>query len=335
MRTKKFLTAILSTILVATVCVSASGCRLFNEFKEAFDEIEAEKQAIFNQVNQIPKSDDFALVSHRQYVTSDNTIDFSALVKAKIAQDGKEINAERFSFAHYEGNISHFLFRYKEEKRVLGLNDKNNHYAVGTISTIDFSISIQYFQSEYESLESQALSETHHYYKLEDSDKKNDEYKVGYLTIDRNNGTVQEWENRESALEFIGEQIPSYSHPKIFERDETKYLVNDKRIYRKNEQGENEQILSAPTYEEAFEKCAELRSVAEILGESEHGHYIEGNFLTNGEDLFVVFTSRFGMFGYQGKLRFPIVFKCDLSLEHFEYVGCINTHYDSVEIRRI
>lgn len=324
---KKLLTTILSAILVLGMSFGFSGC------------LDKRWQEIFDQVNQIEKSADFALVDSDTYMSAQEEIDFFSLLKEKIQEDGKKAELTDWFCARYQGNICQFLYRYKEENRLGGLNDKNNHYAVGTISLTDYSISVKYFKCAYEKLKSSAFSETHHLYGLEDTDKeiKDGQYEVRRLTINRNSGEVREWEDAASSLAFIGERIPSYSPPTTYTENGVEYILSDTAVFENNEQ--HNTVICVPTYANMLEKTEEMKIISEILSRESGRLSIEGHFLTNGEDLFVGFISSYGMFGWEGDLVFPVVFKCDLSLETFEYVGCINMRncdfYKYLEVRRI
>ena len=69
---------------------------------------------------------------------------------------------------------------------------------------------------------------------------------------------------------------------------------------------------------------AAIPAVAEIDAELQKKN-VEGIFITNGIELFVAYTRESGMFGKSSHLN-PIVFRCDTTLETFEYIGC--TFYD-------
>ena len=70
-----------------------------------------------------------------------------------------------------------------------------------------------------------------------------------------------------------------------------------------------------------MERSPELQQINVAAGANDND--VSRSFVTNGTELFIIYSHEFGMFGARCHL-IPVVFRCDTSLETFEYVGCVS-----------
>ena len=326
---------ILIMVIALSLSITCTSCDFYTEFMA---EREKRRQELFNRINQIEKSPEYAIVYNNGYVTSTNEIDFKALILEKIKEDGKKVESTSVSIYHLKEEIMHFYINYREENRVLGLNNKNNNYAVGVLSLADYSISIQYFKCKYEKVTSITLTQTHHVFSFEDKDKEIEEgkFEPGYMTIDRKNGDVKEYKNADEALNNSGKEIPIYYSPDIYIEKGVEYSVGHSSFRKVEETSGGFVMVPDASYIE--ERSNKMKIIMEILREKGDDD-ISGFFFTNGQDLFIGFVASHGMFGTTSHLNFPIIFKCDTSLESFEYIGCVyysySEYYRNLDVRRI
>lgn len=311
---------LLLSIILFTILLECTGCFLINS---VIEEREKQRQELYDQISQIEKHTDYIIISNEQYVLNNEEIKFQKLVEEQIKKDGKKIRKISFNFYQLENNIICFNYHYKEGLRFLGLNNNNNYYAVGTISLLDFSISINYFRCKYEKILQMKVNETHYLFKLQDLSKKNKDgtYNSKYMTMDKKFTSTIYWDDPNDAINSFKNEISIYSSPKIYTEKGIEYIVYE--TYIKAKESEEDIYIYTPTAKEILEKNEEMKTICEILGES-HINNIKEHFFTNGTDLFVGFFAESGMFGYQCRMTFPVIFKCDSTLQNFEYIGCIN-----------
>ena len=105
---------IFAFLLSICILLGCTGCGIINQILETRAR---RRQDLFNLVNEIEKSPDFAMINYTGYLSTSEKIGFSSLVEDKIKEDGKKINESKASFIRYEGDIIEFLYRYKKEKR--------------------------------------------------------------------------------------------------------------------------------------------------------------------------------------------------------------------------
>ena len=210
-----------------------------------------------------------------------------------------------------EGAFVAFTYYYNNEFNWFGLNKNNVNYAIGTMSLDDFSFSIHYLDLPSSNFDIEKTSTTHFCCKLEDDDE------IVYLLINRENGKIEEeWESMDLVKENFKDEISIiYNHTTYTENGIT-YTVNSRSI--ENEE-ENVRIYT-PSYELVMEKSEELQQINEVA--KADGYSVSSAFITNGTELFLVYSKESGKFGSKCDL-IPVVFRCDISLQTFEYVGCM------------
>ena len=322
----RFMLMLLMLISISFVC---TGCYSDETILE-----------LYNKIDEIEKHPNYAILYSEGYISSTENISFEDLIKAKLKSDNKRIDNTDIGFKRHEQNIVRFVWKYKTQERVWGLNDENNYYAIGTISTIDYSISIQYFTCKYEIIDSIDISNTHFVLGMADKDNEISEnvYASKIITISRINGGKKEYNGKDNYMDSIGELIPIYKSPTSYTENGIQYNVGGSLYHDEN--GRNEWI-HAPRLVEVYQKHKELTKLYNILYNNEisYGVGVEGTFITNGDELFVVFSAEHGMFGYESAMQFPVIYKCDSSLENFEYVGCVyspnHSYFYDIEIIKI
>ena len=303
----------------------------------------AERDRIFAEVDKIEKHSDYAIITDYEYITSTEKIAFKDLVKNRIVNDGRTIEASYGSFDRV-GDFIVFSLRYKTEKRFWGINDSNNYWAVGVISLDDFSIEIYYLKNNCEEISPSFASYTHLCFDALDTDKES-EKKEDYecIIIDRVFDKVTTIKGKQSTPpEIIGAPIKDYENPHKFVWNGEAFSVGRSTI--RNEKGEiiaelDPYDVSSFTYSDILEISPELRKVNDILGEGKEDD-IQAFFFTNGEELFVGFVTKTTMFGAECNLVVPVIFKTNLDFDSFEYIGCAKSSslwnfYDKVQIKKI
>ena len=153
------------------------------------------------------------------------------------------------------------------------------------------------------------------------------------VEIDRKTKEVKICNSYDSAINYCGEVIEYYSNPNIYIEEGIQYEVSSGSITYADD------IYLVPECSYLVEESEELKQIIEILGGQKEMYTLEGNFFTNGEELFIGFISDVGMFGYESDLRFPIIFKCSINSDIFEYVGCVfykDVHfYEDLEVIKL
>lgn len=290
---------------------------------------------MFEEIDKIEKSSDYAIITDREYVTATEKIVFEDLVKNKISKDGHKIKTEMSGIFHRYVDFIVFSYKYKTENRFLGINNSNNCWAVGVISLDDLSIEIHYLKNKYETLNIAYSSNTHLCFNALDKDsvKDKDKYSDGdfdSITLNRTTEEITTGNYLHSPPEIIGKEAETYENPKTFIYSGETYTVYDSSIWDEN--GEIVARLNGSVKPVSFEYSdvlllsPELREINAILGEVSD-YEIAAFFFTNGEDLFVGFVTDMSMFGVQCNLTCPVIFKTDLNFDSFEYIGCVSQNY--------
>ena len=331
------LTAKLSTIvLFVAILLSLASCIM---------PFEAERQRIFKEIDKIEKSSNYAILSDERYVTQNEEIYFEKIIKERIQNDGHKTEDEcKFHFCRYRDVIT-FTCLYNRENRFFGLNNSNNHYAFGTIAAKDFSIEIHYMTNKYELMYAW-LSETQFLIRVYDEDAKkqynengNEIINCDYYLLNRKDGEIEFFDDYDAYKKIAGEEIEHYANPTTFVYKGEQYTIfNGSNIY--NEKGGfvigSDDLFN---YSDVLMFSPELQEVNKILGEGNE-YAIDSYFFTNGEDLFIGFVSEEDMFGYSCDLTCPVIFKTDLNLNSFEYIGCVSSKYTDdfysrIEVKKI
>lgn len=345
---KKQLALLLSMTLLFTVAFSFTSCTF---------PWEEERDRVFEEINKIEKSSDYAIITDREYITATEKIVFEDIVKDKISKDGHKIKTEKSGTFQRFGDFIAFSYNYKNEKRFLGINDSNNYWAVGIVSLDDFSIEIHYLKNKYESLLLAFTSNTHLSFNALDKDKDSTKNKDTYsdkdyecIIINRANEEITILEDFQSSTsEIIGNPIETYRTPNSFVCDGETFTIDNNTKYSAifNENGERIAELNdyakpscaSFTYSDVLQISPELQEINAILGEGSENE-IAAYFFTNGEDLFVGFVTDMSMFGVMCNLTCPVIFKTDLNFDSFEYIGCVSQNnmtdfYSTVQIEKI
>ena len=335
---------IISITLIFAVLFSLSSCTRIKERKR-----------IYENINKIEKSSDYAITTNRSRIFATKQIDFIDIIREKISTDGRKIKNDRSAgFTRFDNRIA-FSYRYRSESRVLGINNSNNYWAVGTISLDNYAVEIHYLQNKYEKMYLYALSQTYFGLAAEDTDykKKNENgniiIKHDFFTLDRADGKLTQVDSQEKLLESIGTPLENYKNPDAFVCDGETYKIsngsdsstiwdeNSNRIVGINDNGYS--AIESFDYSDVLAVSPELQEINRILGEG-HENDIKGHFFTNGEDLFVGFVTETSLFGTVCNLTCPVIFKTDLSFDSFEYIGCVHPDFmteffNNVEIEKI
>ncbi|MBR2970998.1 MAG: hypothetical protein IKC48_04295 [Clostridia bacterium] len=345
---KKLSALLLSATLLFSVMFSFTSCTF---------PWEEERDRVFEEIDKLERHSDYAIITDREYVTASEKIVFEDLVKNKISKDGHKIKTEKFGTFQRFSDFIVFSLNYKSGKRFWGINDSNNHWAVGIISLDDFSIEIHYLKNKYERVSPSFPSNTHLSFDMLDKDKDSTKNKDTYsdkdyerMVIERSNGEITILEGLGfSAAEMIGEPFESYKTPNSFVWNGKTFTITNHTKYSSiwNENGEQVAELNGSVkplcasfeYSDILQVSTELQQINTILGEGSENE-IAARFFTNGEDLFVGFVTDMSMFGVMCNLTCPVIFKTDLNFESFEYIGCVSqsfmTDFDStVQINKI
>lgn len=315
---KRFMKKIISLLLTVVLClgmvIGFVGCE---DSPWAIEE-----RRLFGVVNEIPKNPNYVLINNFEYRSAEKAIIWEEMIMEKVKADGKKIEGGRCIKELYlkepnklEGGFVAFVYHYSTEFPWFGLNVNNENYAIGTISLDDFSFEIHYISLPYSKCSVSMVSETHFCCYVEATRAKK-EWKE-FLLINRASGKVEKlWKTFDEATEnFQGAISQNYNQRTYTENgiDYTLYLINNTRL--KNE--ELKISIEVPTYEYVLQRSQELKQIDAELQKKN----VEGIFITNGIELFVAYTRESGMFGKSSHLN-PIVFRCDTTLETFEYIGC-------------
>jgi hypothetical protein len=324
---KKF-KRILALLMILGISFVCTGCYSEDTIQE-----------LYNKIDQMEKSPNYAIIYAGGYISQTEEINFKELVKAKLKSDKKSTENSNIYFQRLEQNITRFIWKYKESNRMIGLNDNNNHYAIGTISLIDYSVSVQYFKCKYEKIDSISLSDTHFILDMYDIDNEISEnnYESKMVVISRETGEKKEYSFDDNYRDSVGKLISTYKNPTTYIKNEIEYTTNTNLYYEEN--GKRNWIVP-PRLIDIYKKSEDLTELYNILDNngSPYGTSLAGTFITNGEELFIVFYAEHGMFGVESAMQFPVIFKCDTSLENFEYIGCVDSrqsYFSDIEIIRI
>ena len=323
---KKLLTIGVAVLLMLCMSVSLVGCRPYWW--------EIEEQKIFNEADKIARHPDYALVTNYEYRSAEKVVIWEDLIVEKVKSDGKKVESTDCSKAVYlkepnklEGGFITFSYKYNVQPNWFGLNRNNCHYAIGTMSLEDYSFEVHYFKLPYPKCSILKASETHFCCYTEEDNE------VTYLLINRTNGKIEEkWENFDLVKENFKNEIPrNYNHSTYTENG---IIYNVSKNYVENE--EENISIRLPSYEYVMERSPELQQINVVAGANDNA--VSRSFVTNGTELFIIYSHEFGMFGARCHL-IPVVFRCDTSLETFEYVGCLShgTYYpgDTISVIKI
>ena len=323
---KKFSALLLSMILLFSLAFSFTSCTF---------PWEEERDRVFEEIDKIEKSSDYAIITEREYVTATEKIVFEDLVKNKISKDGHKIKTEKSGIFNRYVDFIVFSYKYKTENRFWGINNSNNCWAVGAISLDDLSIEIHYLKNKYETLNIAYSSNTHLCFNALDKDsvKDKDKYSDGdfdSITLNRTTEEIITGDYLHSPPEIIGKKAEAYENPNTFIYSGETYTVYDSSIWDEN--GEEVARLNGSVKPVSFEYSdvlllsPELREINAILGEGSENEIV-ARFFTNGEDLFVGFVTAMSMFGVMCNLTCPVIFKTDLNFDSFEYIGCVSQNF--------
>ena len=190
------------------------------------------------------------------------------------------------------------------------------------------------------------LSETQFLIRVYDEDAKkqynengNEIINCDYYLLNRKDGEIEFFDDSDAYKKIAGEEIEHYANPTTFVYKGEQYTIfNGSNIY--NEKGGfvigSDDLFN---YSDVLMFSPELQEVNKILGEGNE-YAIDSYFFTNGEDLFIGFVSEEDMFGYSCDLTCPVIFKTDLNLNSFEYIGCVSSKYTDdfysrIEVKKI
>ena len=312
---KKIISLLLTVVLCLGMVIGFVGCEN--------SPWAIEERRLFGVVNEIPKNPDYVLINNLEYRSAEKTLIWDEMIIEKVKADGKKVkhgNSTCITDLYLkepntlEGGFVAFVYNYSTEFPWLGFNINNENYAIGTISLDDFSFTINYISLPYSQCSMIMVSETHFCFYVKETRQK--EFKE-FLLINRTSGKVEKtWKTMDEVTEnFQGEISQNYNQRTYTENgiDYTLYLVNNTRL-------ENEELkisIEVPSYEYVLQRSQELKLIDAELKKRD----VEGIFITNGTELFVAYTRKRGMFGKSSHLN-PIVFRCDTTLETFEYIGC-------------
>ena len=309
-KTKKFVN-IIALLLTIVVLFGCAGCT---------SRITKERQRIFKQINTtLIRNTQYKFVCDTYYLDENGKTLFRDIVAERLKKDGKDVKSlENFGTVRFQNNTMSFNFQYKQEKKWFS-NDVKYFYAVGLINLTDYSVSSYYFQNEHKSMPYVALTRTH----LIKYTRANNEGTHDCIIINLETNEIEEKKNvaRNAIVqESFGEELTSYEPSTI-------YSVNgvDYAVYRNCLIDDKGNEIPVPTYKYVKERNEELRKIDEIL-DGVQDDDVAAYFLTNGEELFVGYASAGAGFGILANLYFtnPVIFKCDLSFENFEYIACLD-----------
>jgi hypothetical protein len=315
---KKMMSLLLTVVLSFGLAMGLAGCE---DSPWAIEE-----RRLFSVVNEIPKNPDYVLINDFEYRSAEKTVIWKEMIMEKVKADGKKIEGGRCIQDLYlkepntlEGGFVVFAYQYSTEFPWFGLNVNNNNYAIGTIFLDDFSFEINYISLPYSQCSVAMVSETHFCCYVKGTVNKKEWQE--FLLINRANGKAEKtWKSLDEATEnFQGAIAQNYNQRTYTENgvDYRLYLVDNTRIENK----ELKISIDAPSYEYVLERSEELQ---QIDAEMQKRGSIQATFITNGTELFVVFTRKYSMFGADSHIS-PIVFRCDTTKETFEYIGCMHS----------
>ena len=330
---KKIIKTMVMSLVILITTLGCTGC-----YEERIE--------LYKKIDEIEKNPNYTFVYAWGYFSSKENISFPTLVKEKIKSDGKNIGEVReieYSFIRYEGDIAQFYYRYEVKKQTLGRPIDNNCYAIGTISYLDYSISMTYYNCKYDQARLLALTEEYNIFSFSDTDYKQGDsgYPSIYLLLNRITGEIQETYGMPNVLLYDNtEKIPQYSPPTVYTENGINYEVSSRSLTLKTESGEK--TIMCPMAEEIIQKSTVMQKIVSLLKEVKQSESFKPDlatyFLTNGEDLFVAVSETYVLYSFARLLHYPIIFKCDSSLESFEYIDYSKiitfTNPDDVEIRR-
>lgn len=305
---KKFLMA-LSLIVVV---VSFVGCSITDRRNE-----------IWNQINAIPKNENYVVVSNYEYNSVSKEANFQEITKEKIMSDGKKIAKKNTETKYYtfltESNVV-FSYRYNEKNEI-------NQYALGFIAFDSLEVSVFYTESIAYDLRICFVDNDYICYKAFYLSSENGQSldKTDFLILNKVTGEYITELNEDIAKGKYGKNLESPAYTDTYISDDIAYEIVSGGL--KNKEVEDiEIIVQTPTYESVLQKNEILQEIDKIVGKESYKQV--GYFVTNGRELFVVFESESNMMG-KGFLN-AVVFKCDLSFETFEYIGCCSTKVKGV-----
>ena len=305
---KKLLTISLSVLLMLCVSISLVGCRPYPW--------EIEEQKIFEEANKIARSSEYALIANYGYFSAEKTVLWEDLIVEKMKSDGKEVENTSCRTEIYlkepntvEGGFVAFSCNYNNEFNFFGLNRNNSKHAIGIMSLDDYSFEVHYFRLPGAKLDIVKVSETHFCCYTEDGDEGT------YLLINRKNGKIEEeWDTVDLVKEnFEGAISQNFNHATYTENGITYTVTNN---YVDNE--ELDVSIRIPSYEYVMERSQELQQINLIANANDNS--VSYSFITNGTELFVVYSAMWPVTNL-----IPVVFRCDTTLETFEYVGCLSS----------
>lgn len=308
---KKLLTIGLAGLLMLCVSVSLVGCRPYHW--------EIEEKRIFDEANKIARHPDYALITDYEYRSAEKVVVWEDLIVEKIKADGKEIENTFCSKALFlkepntiQGGFVAFTYRYDSESPFFGLNKNKEKYALGTMSLDDYSFKIHYLRLPYATFYVLKVSETHFCCEAYDNGTKT------YVLINRESGKIEEtWEDFDLVKENFKNEIPNNYNHSVYTENGVAYTVT--QYYVENEA--EDISIRIPSYEYVMERSQELQRINVAAGA--YDNTVSRSFVTNGTELFIIYSYALGMFGGRCHL-IPVVFRCDTSLETFEYVGCLS-----------
>ena len=342
-RSIKIIPKIISITLLFIILFSFSACAW-----------EKERTRIYQEICKIEKSSDYTIITSRNQIFASEQVDFIKIIREKILTGGRAIKDDLSSgFDRFDNYIA-FTCRYRNESRILGINNSNNYWAVGTISLDDYAIEIHYLRNKYEEMKLFALSQTYFGLVVRDADyKKTNEYgnkivKYDYFIMNRSTEQLKYVDNEEELLKSIEKPLDNYTNPDTYVYNGETYKIsngsrsiiwdeNDNQVAVLNDNLSSS--LNSFDYSDVLLLSPELQEINRILGKV-HEYDIEGHFFTNGEDLFVGFVTEMTLFGAACNLTSPVIFKTDLSFDSFEYIGCVHPDFmteffNNVEIEKI
>lgn len=311
MKKIKELVKIISLLMIIGILFCCVGCTYG---------ITQERERIFKQINTtLTRNTQYKFVCRSYCLDESGKTLFQDIVAEQLKKDGKDVKTlDNFGAVHFQNNTMAFTFQYKQEKKLFS-DDIKYYYAVGLIDLKDYSVSSYYFQNEHKHMQYVALTQTH--LVSYTCDYGEDLYDC--IIIDLATGLIEEKNNiaRNAIIhKSFGEELPLYE-------PSTLYTVNgvDYAVYRDHLVDKNGHEIPVPTYEYVKGRNAELKKINEILGGEQDGK-VAAYFLSNGEELFVGYASDDAGFGILASLYFtnPVIFKCDLSFENFEYIACLD-----------
>ena len=307
---KRLLAIFLTVLLTVGMSLGFVACRPYPW--------EIEEQRIFDEINQIEKNSNYALINDWEYRSADRAVVWKDLITEKIQADGKKQETSTCYTDLYlkepnttNGGFVAFAYSYDSEFAWFGLNKNTKKYAIGTISLADYSFKIHYLKLPYSKFYVVQTSETHFCCSAEDGET------TSYVLVNRESGKIEKkWDNFESVKEHFTNGINQVYNRDTYTEDGIVY-----NVYRSCLESEDGVRINPPSYEYVQEKSEEMQRIQSIAGASDST--VDCVFITNGTELFVVFNYSQGMLGALSHLA-PVVFRCDTSFETFEYIGCVS-----------